>query len=294
MVNVLISTYNGETYIAQQIDSILEQTYSDFRIYVRDDGSNDGTLNVLSKYENEKQIVVFKGENIGFGRSFLWLLNEIDTGEYWAFCDQDDVWAKDKLQKAVDALERMDNCNPNYYVHDFYITDEQLNIEGEHKNYIKNYSFQMAITECLHMGFATVFNRKFRSYMLKGDISKLPTHDWWAELIAMEFGTIYVDSYLGAYHRRLQTSVSGSALKNRIKWFKGALGGQSEIPTIAKEFYDTFEKNMNQKDKKVLSLFANRRYNLIHAVCKTCYPKRWRSSILSEMCVRFLMLIGRI
>lgn len=294
MVNVLISTYNGEKYIAQQIESILEQTYRDFRIYVRDDGSTDNTLSILRKYEDKDQIKVFEGANAGFGRSFLWLLDQIDTGEYWAFCDQDDVWVKDKLQKAVATLDDMDNDKPNYYVHDFYITDEQLNVEGKYINYIKNYSFQMAITECLHMGFATVFNREFRSYMLKGDISKLPTHDWWAELIAMEFGTIYVDSYPGAYHRRLQTSVSGSALKNRIKWFKGALGGQSEIPAIAREFYDVFGQNMDRKDKKVLGLFTKRQYSLISALRKTCYPKRWRSSILSEMCVRFLMLIGKI
>lgn len=294
MVNVLISTYNGEKYIKEQIDSILAQTYPFVNIYVRDDGSSDATTDILAEYAQKKQLTLFEGENVGFGQSFLWLLDYTEDGDYWAFCDQDDIWEKDKLKKAVEALEGMDQAVPNMYVHDFYVTDEHLNVQDRYGNSIPRYSFQMAITECLHMGFTMVINNKFRLLMLRGNIKILTTHDWWAELIAMEFGDIFVDDYIGAYHRRLDCSISGGTLKNRIKWFLGTLKGRSEIPIIARMFWDTFEDEMNQNDRRILRLFVTQRYDLIKALCKTCYWKRWRSSLGSELVVRFLMLIGKI
>lgn len=74
LVNVLISTYNGEKYIKDQIDSILGQTYPNIRIYVRDDGSSDNTCNILKEYEKAGKIVLFRGDNVKWGKSFLTLL----------------------------------------------------------------------------------------------------------------------------------------------------------------------------------------------------------------------------
>lgn len=294
LVNVLISTYNGEKYIREQIDSILNQSYKKIAIYVRDDGSTDGTLKILEQYESKHQITLFHGENMGFGKSFLWLLKYTEQGDYWAFCDQDDIWERDKIQHAVDKLQDMCDNEPNMYVHDFWITDEMLNPQYKYGNNIPEYSFQMAITECLHMGFAIVFNKNFRRLMLKGDIEKLPSHDWWAELIAMEFGNIFVDEYIGAKHRRLDSSVSGNSLINRIKWFGRALEGDSEIPGLAREFQKTFDGDVREEDRKVIGLFVTEHYDFVKALKKTFYPKRWRSNMVSELVVRCLMLIGKI
>ncbi len=293
-VNVLISTYNGEKYITEQIESIIAQTYPSVTILVRDDGSTDGTVKILEEYEKKQKLHLFKGENVGYGKSFLRLLEQAEKGDYWAFCDQDDIWEVDKLQHAVNKLQTMEDNEPNLYVHDFQVADERMNPINTYGNNIPRYSFRMALTECLHMGFSTVFNRSFRNLMLQGNIDRIPSHDWWAELIAMEFGNIYVDDYIGAQHRRLDCSVSGSNLRNRIRWFRRALSGGSEIPGLAKEFYRTFGKDMNKKDRRIIRLFASEHYNLIYAIVKAFYPKRWRSSIVSEAVVRLLMLLGRI
>ena len=85
LVNVLISTYNGEKYIKDQIDSILGQTYSNIKIYVRDDGSSDNTCSILEEYEKTGKIVLFRGNNVKWGKSFLTLLKKAETGAYWAF-----------------------------------------------------------------------------------------------------------------------------------------------------------------------------------------------------------------
>lgn len=293
-VNILVSTYNGEKYIKQQIDSLLNQTYSDIKIFVRDDGSNDNTKKILEDYKKYKNIVVKYGNNLGYGRSFLTLLYEVDTGAYWAFCDQDDVWDKDKIKNAISHLEKMNPNIPNMYVHDFYITDEHLNELEKYGNSIGGYDFRMSITECLHMGFSTVFNSEFRRLMLSGNINNIPSHDWWAELIAMEFGNIYIDNYIGAWHRRLDISISENNISNRVKWFRKAISGKSEISYITKEFFRVFSGDMNEKDKKILKMFVNEKYNWNSTIKKVFYPKRWRTNFASEIIIRLLMLLGKI
>ena len=106
MVNVLISTYNGEKYIREQIESILAQSYPDIRIYVRDDGSKDDTAKILWEYSEKKLIRFVRGRNVGYGRSFGRLLRIAKEGDFWAFCDQDDIWLPDKVKWAVEWLEQ--------------------------------------------------------------------------------------------------------------------------------------------------------------------------------------------
>lgn len=293
-VNVLISTYNGEKYIEEQLNSILKQSYSNIKIYVRDDGSDDETYNIINRLNENNQIVIIKGTNVGYGSSFMQLLEIAKEGDYWAFCDQDDVWDTKKIENAVNRLEQMDEKKANMYFHNFELTDEQLNKTDVYRNKIKGYSFQMAITECLHMGFATVINKELRRLMLLGDVSKLRSHDWWAELIVMEFGNIYTDDYIGAKHRRIESSVSSNALQSRIRWFIGALKGKSEIGNITNQFMETFGKEMNQKNRKILNWFVFERYSFIKSLKKCFYIKRWRTSFASELTVRFLMLVGKI
>lgn len=293
-VNVLISTYNGEKYISQQIDSILSQTYPEIKIYVRDDGSKDQTVSVLQNYCEKGMIQLLRGTNIGYGPSFLQLLMKAKDGDYWAFCDQDDVWHPDKIQRAVEVLDHMADDSANMYFHNFVLTDENLDEIGTYRNRIPGYEFSMAITECLHMGFATVINRSFRELMLQGDIEHICTHDWWAELVAMEFGNVYTDDRILAKHRRLGSSVSEGNLKNKIRWFQKAWKGNAEISNITTEFQRVFGDVMNRRDKEILSWFAEDNNQVQNSFRKCFYRKRWRSGLVSEVTVRFLMLFGKI
>lgn len=294
LVNVLMSTYNGEKYIKEQLDSILHQSYHNLRIYVRDDGSSDGTLDILERYHRENKIILLKGDNVGYGSSFMQLLALADEGEYWAFSDQDDIWDSGKISRSVNKLSKMKKTEPNMYYHSYELTDEKMNVIGKSRAPIPNYSFQMAITECFHLGFATVINKELRELMLKGNASNIISHDWWAELIAMEFGNIYCDKYIGAKHRRLEESVSSSSLKSRVRWFFKALKGNSEIQSLTLSFCDTFETEMDKKDRRILLWFVSERYSFIKSLKKCFYYRRWRTSLASEFVVRFLMLAGKI
>ncbi len=111
-VNVLISAYNGRKYIREQIDSVLEQQGVEPYIYVRDDGSSDGTADYVRSIYPEERVTVMEGENLGHGGSFYELTRSAEEGSYWAFCDQDDVWLPHKLKKALEWMKTQDETKP--------------------------------------------------------------------------------------------------------------------------------------------------------------------------------------
>ncbi|MBO6101263.1 MAG: glycosyltransferase, partial [Spirochaetaceae bacterium] len=105
-ITILLSTYNGEKYIEEQLQSIFAQTcWQNCTLVVRDDGSKDGTLAILKKYEQQGKLRLECGENIGFVRSFFWLINNATEADYYSFADQDDVWNVNKVERAVKMLE---------------------------------------------------------------------------------------------------------------------------------------------------------------------------------------------
>ena len=108
-VCVLMSTYNGEKYLREQIDSILKQTQVDAQLIVRDDGSSDGTVRILEEYSrNYPNVSFYQGTNVGVGKSFLELLKNAPQADYYSFADQDDVWLEDKLNHAVSIIRQIE------------------------------------------------------------------------------------------------------------------------------------------------------------------------------------------
>ena len=96
-VRVLLSTYNGETYLREQIDSLIKQIGLVVKIAVRDDGSTDATLDILEEYRKKGLLEYFAEENVGYRKSFLTLSSYfVGKADYYAFCDQDDVWKPNK------------------------------------------------------------------------------------------------------------------------------------------------------------------------------------------------------
>lgn len=107
-VAVLMSTYNGEKYLLRQIDSVLKQSGVKVELFVRDDGSSDTTKTILTEYAADHENVhVEFGENVGVGNSFMNMLYAApDDFDYYAFCDQDDIWEEDKLSVAAEELKK--------------------------------------------------------------------------------------------------------------------------------------------------------------------------------------------
>ena len=128
-VQVLLSTYNGEKYLKEQIESILKQKEVDKKLIVRDDGSSDSTIKILEEISNKnKKIIFYKGKNIGPARSFMELLKKSEEADYYSFADQDDIWEENKI---ISAINKLNNINePELYLSALGIVNESLeNIE---------------------------------------------------------------------------------------------------------------------------------------------------------------------
>ena len=109
-VQVLLSSYNGEKYIREQLDSILAQEGVNIQLLIRDDGSTDGTNSILTEYEQRcDNISVIYGINVGVIQSFFLLLEQAGSYPYIALADQDDVWLKQKLKRAIEKIKKEEN-----------------------------------------------------------------------------------------------------------------------------------------------------------------------------------------
>lgn len=128
---VLLSTYNGEKYLAQQLTSLLDQNDVDVEILVRDDGSQDGTVALLDEWKRKDLLEWYTSDNLGPGKSFMHLLETAQPGNYYAFCDQDDVWMPNKLSMTMEKMKAVEQANPGkpVIVHtDMNIVDEKLDV----------------------------------------------------------------------------------------------------------------------------------------------------------------------
>ena len=200
MVDILLATYNGEKFIIEQFDSILNQTYQDFRIIIRDDGSTDSTVSIIKKYEMQypqKIRVVQDDVKCGSSVSNFFQLMKYAESPYVMFSDQDDVWLEHKIEvtyKKVKEIEaRVGKDKPVLVFGDYKPVDNQLNdIEfNSRNNQITSYKLdfnhllvQNYVTGCLVMMNECLY-KKMGEYS-----SEILMHDWWAALYASMFGEV--------------------------------------------------------------------------------------------------------
>jgi len=129
---ILLSTYNSEKYLCDQIDSILMQSYKDWQLYIRDDGSTDSTLSIIndycSKFTNIQMLASEK--NIGVKNSFFELLKNVNS-QYYMFCDHDDVWFSDKIERSYEKMKEEEDKNGKIAVvvcSDLVVVDNKLQV----------------------------------------------------------------------------------------------------------------------------------------------------------------------
>ena len=161
-VAILMSTYNGEKYLKEQLDSLLNQTYKNIDIYIRDDESKDSTVEIIENYmKSVDNIKLIKGKNLGFVKSFFELLKNVEEADYYAYCDQDDIWMEDKIQRVVEHLSKLDENKPNLYFSNSDYYDGEMNFVA-HGDSKKVYNFRNSLVECVSQGMTMCINKKAR------------------------------------------------------------------------------------------------------------------------------------
>lgn len=304
-VNILLATYNGSKYLTEQLDSLLAQTYPNITIYVRDDGSTDDTISILEDYIaksiSDKQIVLLEnnGINLRCPGSFYEILRECAPADYYAFCDQDDIWYPDKIKWAVEKLEAQQKSNePCVYFSAYeYYTDT-----GEFLRHSPVQKEHTQLTDVLYYtpasGFVIVFNETARQQLILGVDPGTELHDRWLLRGAACFGTILYDHRSSATHIRHSEAVTAEDSSDSSllrSFFKNEIGGtaMTDSKEYLKHFAEVFADRLSVSDRKTLELFTAPN-SFFRQLRKLFYPKRLRARLAGEIAIRILFLIGKI
>lgn len=297
-VTVLMSSYNGDKYISEQIESLLAQKGVEIRIVIRDDGSKDQTNNILSEYSSKySKIKIIKGDNCGAEESFNRLCKyavEEESSDYYAFCDQDDVWDEDKLTVAINSLKGFDNTLPLLYFSNLKMVDENLNYIRDF--YSKDEVFidkSKTLVQIFTYGCTCVFNRKALEYYCQVE-SQSTFHDNWIYCICSYLGKVIYDPCGHIQYRQHGNNLSGhratglTLLAYRIKrLFKGNLGHDFE--NMAKQMLH-FSDDLSTKDKQIINLVAYYRNNLYSRI-RLFFSCEYRTgNIFKDICIRYRIL----
>lgn len=295
-VAVLISTYNGEKYLKEQLDSILNQTYKNIEIVIRDDGSSDSTKEIIKEYRQKHDNIILKeGTNIGFIKSFFKLL-EISHADYYAYCDQDDIWLENKLELAVRLLDEADNTKPNlaFGNSDYYDENMKLINEGEKH---KTFSFQNSLYECVTQGMTMVINQKAKEIIIENLPEKCFFHDWWTYMICSGMGKVFYSDETVVKYRRFQKNATAEG-QNIFKIFLWRIeklvtdNGMKDIRAQQLEYKKMFYNKLPEENKSILDIFVQEKYNFFKAIQKAFYPQKLRRKLIDDIMIRILFLLG--
>ncbi len=245
-LQVLLSTYNGEAYIGEQLDSIFKQQNAIIHILIRDDGSSDSTVAIIQEYiaRYPKQIQLIEGDNIGVVRSFWALMKHADREvDYFCFCDQDDVWMPDKASRAIQKLHEMESSNPKaegtpaMICTATQLTNQQLEPTAIWPRPLaKEPSFYNALIQNIAVGATMSFNRRTLELVLDEgsdtDLQCVQMHDWWIYLVVSSLGHVYFDSNPSIFYRQHENN---------------AVGGEATVAQKMKKKWRSYRKHKHQK-----------------------------------------------
>lgn len=208
---ILLSTYNGERYLAEFLESLVRQTFSDFELIVRDDGSTDDTLAILRSFEGRIAIRVIESSgNVGAARSFMRLLSECGSHySVFLFADQDDYWYPDKVARAANVMATNAKV-PSLYFSRLEVVSESL----QHIKYSRIprlSTFDNVLVENVATGCTVAMNSAARVIVLRSPPSGIIMHDWWCHLVVSAFGKIIYDETPTLKYRQHGANVVGAS-----------------------------------------------------------------------------------
>ena len=303
-VCVLMSTYNGEKYLEEQIDSILAQKGCKVQLLVRDDGSSDGTIGILQKYHEEGYLEYYTGENLKPAKSFMDLLYNAPKAEYYAFCDQDDIWMPQKLAEAIKILqERKNASNNNIVLYFSNLIDVDANNTLLKERHLENHVYidlQSVLVRCSWIfGCTQVFTYELKELVKQSyHPKKQPMHDIWVAMICAMYGEIVYDDRSFIHYRQHGRNVVGAQLSFKAKLHSRCVrlisGNEISIATNAKSLLKIAEEKALPDDKhKILRLVADYKKSIftkLRYICGTNIFNQPKKRAFFEM---FLILLGK-
>ena len=226
-VNILMSTYNGQQFLAEQIRSIQEQSYTDWTLFIRDDGSSDNTKEILKDFEHQDSRIHLidsdKSDNLGVIKSFHKLVNH-DRADYYFFSDQDDVWLPNKLELSLKEAQNYLADLPLMVYMDLKVVNQDLEIMTESmvksQSHHANTELVQELTENTVTGGVAMINHALAEMWQETD--DILMHDWYLALLASAFGNLVFIDQPGELYRQHSDNVLGArTLSKRFKkWIR--------------------------------------------------------------------------
>jgi glycosyltransferase involved in cell wall biosynthesis len=228
-ISILLSTYNSESFLKEQIESILNQTITDWILYIRDDGSSDNTVSIIQKYCLDYENIIYVKDdlhNLGAKNSFIKLLTDIDS-TYYMFCDHDDVWLPFKIERTLLKMKETESLHPNKPIlifTDLKVVDANLNLinsslwtyqktDPQHSKNTYSLSIANPVTGCTIM-----INKKAKEVSLPMSPKSL-MHDLWIALNVSKYGFIDFVPEPTMLYRQHRVNVIGAKETNFMYYF---------------------------------------------------------------------------
>lgn len=275
-VDIILATYNGEQFLSEQIESILNQTYKEFRLFIADDCSTDKTRKIIEEYsKKDNRITAFYQEkNLGVVSNFEFLLKKVEN-RYFMFADQDDIWRHDKIEKSIKKIKESDS---DLIYTDLEVVDSNLNTTYAsywklkniyHK--IKKYNnFESLYLNNFVTGCTILAKKEIISKVLPlPKNSKYVLHDYWIPLIVSQNGKIdYIEEPLIQYRQHKNNKIGSKKKSDSINNFKEMrdlfIDVKKQHFTVFIENEDKFEneeiKSLNKKSLEYFKLLENIKY----------------------------------
>lgn len=299
-VQILLSTYNGEEYLREQLDSFVSQTIFPYvSVLIRDDGSTDGTAVILQEYTKKYGFFVEYGVNIGTTRSYLWLLEHSDdTCEFFAFSDQDDVWLPDKLEKETAAMQAMDSARPRMVATGSEIVDKNLKHQGASVSITKGTSFFNAMVQNICPGHTQLLDRSLRDAVRKtAEPDAVLVVDWWVYLVASGLGTVRILPEATVLHRQHGDNAVGyctSFLRQfliRLRRLHG--NAAAAMARQLRAFYACYGQQIEDSFRMELERFLGSLPSLGCRVRYAVSARIFRQSAMDTTAVKILYVLGK-
>lgn len=306
-VTVILSTYNGHAYISQQLDSLINQKGVIINLFVRDDGSKDDTVAIIKSYsEKFNSVQIVEEPNVGatasFHRAARLALEKCERTDYYAFCDQDDIWLEDKLISGIETIAIESDDKPNLYFSNLMM----MNNDGELLGMLIDDSLVSccrynALAAIYAYGCTCIFNRvALQKFCMLSKEDYYIYHDNWMYAICSFLGTIKYDSESHIRYRQTGHNVSGekkSGVKlwiHRINLLLFHTEDKRIYESIARALINCFSDDLNKEDACFLELLCNYRKS-IKSKIQLLFSRRMKTKDLQKnICIVGRILINRL
>lgn len=299
-VAILMSTYNGEKFIKEQIRSILNQKNVELELFIRDDGSKDNTINIINDFNNAK-IHLKSDKNIGYVKSFSNLIwNEEINADFYAFADQDDIWMENKLISGINKIN--DLRIPAMTASNSTLFGESVpagkRLYSKNKDSLPFPIYNGTIDIFLntnYFGHTIIFNKDAYKLIKQYEPKILSQHDRWIPIVISLFGKIiYDDSSYTLYRQHNTNAIGASAQKtsiiHKIKTFLNVIPVYSND---AKELLNGYSHNMNDVQKSLFFKVAHSK-KVKNKLLLLFNKKFKRKNFYDTVILKIFILIGKI